>query len=38
MFPRTAGAPLLHHVVSCACLPLELLGPQDFVDVVQAVF
>lgn len=38
MLPGTSGAPLLHHVVSCARLSLELLGTQDFVDVVQAVF
>lgn len=38
MFPGTPGAPLLHHVVSCASLSLQLLGTQDLVDVVQAVF
>jgi len=38
MFPGTPGAPLLHNVVSCARLSLKLLGTQDFVDVVQAVF
>lgn len=38
MFPRTSRAPLLHHIVSCTCLSLQLLGAQDFVDVVQAVF
>ena len=37
MFPGASGPPLLHHVVAGACLPLELLGPQDLVDVVQAV-
>lgn len=38
MFSRASGAPLFHHVVSCTCLSLQLLGTQDFVDVVQAVF
>lgn len=38
MFPGTSRAPLLHHVVSCTSLSLQLLGTQDFVDVVQAVF
>lgn len=38
MFSRTSRAPLLHHIVSCASLSLQLLGTQDFVDVVQAVF
>lgn len=38
MFPGASRAPLFHHVVSCASLPLQLLGSQDFVDVVQAVF
>lgn len=38
MFPRTPRAPLLYHIVACARLPLQLLGTQDFVDVVKAVF
>lgn len=38
MLPRTPRAPLLHHIVSCASLSLQLLGTEDFVDVVQAVF
>lgn len=38
MFSGTAGAPFLHHVISRASLPLQLLDPQDFVDVVEAVF
>ena len=38
MFPGTSGAPLLHHIVARASLSLQLLGTQDFVDVVQAVF
>lgn len=38
MFPGPSGTPLFHHVVPCARLSLQLLGPQDFVDVVQAVF
>lgn len=38
MFPWPSGTPLLHHIVSRASLPLQLLGPQDFVHVMQAVF
>lgn len=38
MFPGTTRAPFLHHVISRASLSLQLLDPQDFVDVVQAVF
>lgn len=38
MFPWPPGTPLLHHIVSRASLPLQLLGPQDFVHVMQAVF
>lgn len=37
MFPGTSRAPLFHHVVSCTSLSLQLLGTQDFVDVVEAV-
>lgn len=37
MFPGTSGPPLLYHVVSCTGLSLQLLGTQDFVDVVQTV-
>lgn len=38
MFPRTSRPPLLYHVVSCTGLSLQLLGSQDFVDMVQTVF
>lgn len=38
MFPGPSGTPLFHHVVPRARLSLQLLSPQDFVDVVQAVF
>lgn len=38
MFPGPSGTPLLHDVVSRASLSLQLLGPQNFVDVMQAVF
>lgn len=38
MFPWPPGAPLLHNIVSRASLSLQLLGPQDFVHVMQAVF
>lgn len=38
MFPGTSRAPLLHYVVPCTSLSLQLLGTQDFVDMVQAVF
>lgn len=38
MLPRPPGTPLFHHVVSRASLSLQLLGPQNFVHVVQAVF
>lgn len=37
MFSGTSRAPLFDHVVSCASLPLQLLGTQDFVDVVEAM-
>lgn len=38
MLPGAPGAPLLDHVVACPRLSLELLGAEDLVDVVQAVF
>lgn len=38
MFSGASWAPLLHHIVSCASLPLQLLGAEDLVDVVEAVF
>lgn len=30
--------PLFHDIVSCARLSLQLLGPQNFVHVMQTVF
>lgn len=38
MLTGTARTPFFHHVVSCACLPLELLSTEDLVDMVQVVF
>lgn len=38
MFPWPSGTPLFHDIVSRASLSLQLLGPQNFVDVMQAVF
>lgn len=38
MFPWPSGTPLFHDVVPRASLSLQLLGPQDLVHVVQAVF
>lgn len=38
MLPWTPRPPLLYHIVSCTSLSLQLLGTQDFVDVVEAVF
>lgn len=38
MFPWPSGTPLLHDVVPRASLPLQLLGPQNLVHVMQAVF
>lgn len=36
MLPGAPRAPLLHHVVASARLSLQLLGPEDFVDMGQA--
>lgn len=38
MFPGASWTPLFYHVVSRTSLSLQLLGTQDFVDVMQAVF
>lgn len=37
MFPWPSRTPLFHDIVSRASLSLQLLGPQNFVHVVQAV-
>lgn len=38
MLTGTAWTPFFHHIVSCACLPLELFCTEDLVDMVQVVF
>lgn len=38
MFPWPSGTPLFHDIVSRASLSLQLLGPQNFVHMMQAVF
>lgn len=38
MFSWPSRTPLFHDVVSCARLSLQLLGPQNFVHMVQTVF
>lgn len=38
MFPWPSRTPFFHNIVSCARLSLQLLGSQNFVNVVQAVF
>lgn len=36
VFPGTSRPPLFHHVVSCASLPLQFFGTENFVNVMQA--